>query len=287
MKAAIGFKWILVVIAGFFILLFFYTLSMKQIKMTNKEVNIAVSSRIALILRELQGKGYTYTRAVIPSNKAIISKCIDHTLYITMGDSLINIPGAIPFMPPRVKQDVYFVTADLDVPFSIGKGVAIIDASTKLKDDYGLNYPKELTSCSSNCICINSFSSGFSSDCKERVSIDEANNKVVINGKAYPFVGKGMLKLAILEGNNYECTIPLIQNRTVTMALILRKKINDVYSSLDCVSDPDCCFILRQANDTYNLIISTNGNLSVLSSQYLHLKQLQRQAYIKNCPDIY
>ena len=292
-RASIGLHWILIGIVGAIIIIFFYSIASKQAKLNEREIEIGVSSRIATVLREAQGEGETYKETNIPllATKELEARCIDEKLYIDLGGSRVNIPGAIPFIPRRVGGgNVLIITNSLEVPFNIGIGVTMIDKNTRIIDGYGLGFPEEITSESCEkgvrCICVNR----REKDCDEHIEIDNSEKLIKINGKEYEYLGDGMLKLAVIAGDNYNCSLALIQERAAIIASILQERVEKIMDNLDCNNPSynyDCCLLLSLANQSYAAIVGNNGNIKILKNEYSTLKNIQRDAYIKNCPDIY
>ncbi len=279
-RAEIGFQWILIGLMGIVILTLFFKLAMTQGKVSEKEMSIAVSSRISALLRESKPDSITYKRIPIPllSRNELITTCMaKEGIYSSrIGTVTLSFSGAIPFLPPRVRDpSPLIITMPLRIPFYIGQGVSIIDSSTSINGfDIGIDLPS-----STNGIIV---CDERSSDCSDGDIIINDDFHITINGKTYPYIGDSMLKLAILSNKNYPCALILVNDSIKDMSKLLKERNELLMNDL---IDQDCIDIFTTANNIYEDI--EEKGIDYLINSYEALEILNRNAQIKGCPPIY
>jgi hypothetical protein len=262
MKGQAYFNWIFIIVIGAIALSFFVGFAFQYKELQEKKTELIFLNNLDTSFTNLQSSSFsTSTNLKLPLDFSV--KCDNSIFSIFINEkhdvdyiiaSKNNIKDNLfiwykPYSNPFFVTNIYY--------FTDAEGVNVVTSSQKVKDlvnDMPENFKSKIN---------------FDSSTGKR--IDVVNDKVIINGVSYDYLGDELIYAAILS-DNYPCLVDRF-----------KLKLNEAVITYTTKSN-----ILRRSGCNYNLILSEMNKLNAFDSSAVdRIENLNRDLISKNCPSLY
>jgi len=262
MKGQAYFNWIFVIVIGAIALAFFVGFAFQYKELQEKKTEIIFLNSLDTSFTNLQSSSFsTSTNLKLPLDFSV--RCDNSSFSIFVNEkhdvdyiiaSKNNIKNNLfiwykPYANPFFVTNIYY--------FIDTEGIDIVTSSQNVRELVD-EMPEN-------------FKSKINFDSSDGRRVDVVNDKLIINGVSYDYLGDELIYAAILS-DNYPC-----------LADHFKTKLNDAVVTYTIKSN-----ILRRSGCNYNLILSEMNKLNGFDSSAIdRIENLNRDLINKNCPSLY